>query len=406
MKSLKIPLSWQIVLAVVLALLLSYFVPALAILAGEVTHLYIRLLSLILVPYLFFGVMSAFSMQSSSGFFGRLALKNLTWFVAFEMIAVITGLIISNIIFQNSVIVIETMEGVHLESPINFGDFLFSMIPQNIFADICDNNLFPLFLISCMLGFFIVRCSDKSRVYLSNFFTSMSELMQKVTDFVGALAPVGIFCLVCGLASDDSIFDKFNKVVPFIIALSIGFFLHSFVWLPLILKIWTKVGPFQLLKTFSSVIFTSMGFSSSTLAIPLITNKMKSEINVSPKIADFSVPMISILSFNGTSLYLCIAAMFIAQAYGINLSIVEQSILIFSVIFISIATNTIPLKLKVLLLPVLERMGIPIEGIGIIVFCDVFFGMISSGLDTWANICATTIIASSEGDDIHPVPVN
>ena len=112
------------------------------------------------------------------------------------------------------------------------------------------------------------------------------------------------------------------------------------------------------------------------------------------------MPLLTILNFNGTSIFLTTAILFIAQAYGINLSLLEQIILIFTVSFITIGNVAAPLKLSVLIFPVLESMGVPLEGMGVIVACDLFFGMLCSAADTWCNVAVTAVIARSEDDKI------
>lgn len=400
MKTLKIPLSWQIIISVIVAMLMVYIFPSLAACLGDATDLYVRLLALVLVPYLFAGIISALSNQTSGGFLGRLALKNLTWFAASETVAVGFALIISNIVFQNSTILIANIPSYSLDTSRDFGDFFMRIIPASILDVFRDSNVIFVLLSSCVISVLVGRCHDRQKLFLQNFFTSFSELMQKCSDVVAGLSPLGFFFLTCKLATTDEIFGKFSNFTPFLIAISLGLLIYSLVILPIVVKAFAKASAFRMLKVFSSTLFASFGFLSSTLAIPQAINKLKSELGVSSKVADSSMPMISVLSLNGSSIYLATAAMYIAQAYGINMSFLEQFVLIFAVIFISVAAYGFPLKLSVMLFPVLERMGIPIDGIGIFLACDLFFGMVCSCIDTWANICATTVIANSEGDVI------
>jgi len=398
----NIPLSWQIVIAIIAAMPISYIFPSAAAFIGELTELYIRILSLILIPFVFFTMIEVFVSENTNGVFSRLSLKSLTWFVTVQTVAVVISLIISGVVFQNFTISIENsflFEENDYQK--NFGDFIFSAIPENIFKAIQDNNLLAILLITFVLGILASGCKDRTRTYFVSFFSSFSELMQKCANFAAALSPFGVFCLVCKISTQGGIIDNFNRLLPFIIAVLTSLLFYSTIILPLILKIMTKSQPFKALKTFSSIIFISAFSQNPTLAVPLGAIKMKNEAGISSKFCFFSFPLTSVLSFCATSIYLCVAAMYISKAYEINMTFSEQIILVLSAVFISAASFEVPLKLSVLLYPVLERIGIPVEGIGILVSCDILFSFICSGLDTWSNICANIVIASSEGDNLR-----
>lgn len=400
----KIPLTWQMVVAAVAAMLCWYVFPVAAEYAGEVTDLYIRILSLILTPYVFFSMMNVFTKETSEGVFGRLALKNLTWFILVQTFAVAVSLFVSDIVFQNFDLKPfnqgGTLKGFSQEK--NFGDFIFSAVPDNIFSAATGNNLLTVLLITCILGFLASKCKDRTMTYLSSFFSSFSELIQKCAALALTLSPIGVFCFICKLLVQGGTFTFSKTLTPFIIAVSTALALYSFGILPLIMKVMTKYNPFNILKIFSSTLLISAVSRNSFLTMPLTANKMVSQAGVSPKIPFFSLPLTTVLSFCGTSVYLCVAALFTAQVYGINMSFSEGMVLVLSCVFISIATFETPLKLTVLLFPVLERLGIPIEGIGVLTVCDLLFSIICAAVDSWSNVCANIVIAASEGDFSPP----
>ena len=214
----NIPLSWQIVIAIIAAMPISYIFPSAAAFIGELTELYIRILSLILIPFVFFTMIEVFVSENTNGVFSRLSLKSLTWFVTVQTVAVVISLIISGVVFQNFTISIENsflFEENDYQK--NFGDFIFSAIPENIFKAIQDNNLLAILLITFVLGILASGCKDRTRTYFVSFFSSFSELMQKCANFAAALSPFGVFCLVCKISTQGGIIDNFNRLLPFII---------------------------------------------------------------------------------------------------------------------------------------------------------------------------------------------
>ncbi len=399
MKNLNIPLSWQIVLAAILAVIVGRLFPAVSGFAGEVAESYMRLLML-LIPYFVCAVVSAFTSSDDHGFSLRIILKTLTSFVGMEIIAGGTALVVANIFFSNTNIEALNLPSVEVDTSKTLGDFFLNIIPHNFVDILRTKNLPFVILIACIIGYYANKCSDKSRLTLTKLFTSCNELMHRITGFMAALSPIGIFGITCKLTADGLIFNSLRNILPFVLAAGTALALHSLVLLPVLLKTSAGCQPYRLLKMFGSVLWTSLGFSTSTLSATLAMHRMKAESGISSKISGVTMPILTILNFNGTSIFLTTAILFIAQAYGINLSLLEQIILIFTVSFITIGTVAVPLKLSVLIFPVLESMGVPVEGLGVIVACDILFGMLCSAADTWCNIAATAIIGHTEGDKI------
>ena len=399
MKNLNIPLSWQIVLAAIVAVIVGRLFPAVSGFAGEIAESYMRLLML-LIPYFVCAVVNAFTSSDDKGFSLRITLKTLTGFVGMAIIAGSMALLVANIFFANTSIEALNLPSVEIDTSKTFGDFFFNIIPHNFVDILRTKNLPFVILVSCIIGYYANMCSDKSRLTLTKLFSSCNELMHHITGFIAALSPIGIFGITCKLTAEGAIFDSFHKILPLVIAAGVSLLLYSLVFVPILLKSLAKCQPYRLLKMFGSVLWTSLGFSTSTLSATLAMHRMKEESGISTKISGVTMPLLTILNFNGTSIFLTTAILFIAQAYGINLSLLEQIILIFTVSFITIGNVAAPLKLSVLIFPVLESMGVPLEGMGVIVACDLFFGMLCSAADTWCNVAVTAVIARSEDDKI------
>lgn len=395
-----IPLSWQILLATVLATIVGNLFPALAGYAALGTELYIRILSLILIPYVFFGIINALTKSAGNDFAGRVILKNLSHFVMMEMVAIVAALIVGNVFFQARTIELQIMPMPDLGKTRDFGDIITNMLPESLIGILNPQNLLALIITACIIGLYANTCNDKTRLFLSNLSGSASDVMIRITNFVAAISPVGIFCAVSKLATDGDVLVNIDKIKPLAIAVVIALGIHAIITIPIYLKITTGSNPYRFMKMFGSVLFAAMGFSSSVYVMPLAINRLKQESGISSKIADFSMPVISILNYNGTSIFLSIGALYIAHSYGINLSIIEQIILMFAVSFVTIGTVACPLRLSLIIYPVLESMGIPLEGMGVLILCDIVFGIACSVVDTWSNIAITASVGVSEGDKL------
>lgn len=400
MRRKKIPLAWQTVLAAIMAIIIGKVWPWAAAYAGGFTPIFVRALSFLLIPYIFIGICGAITKKSEREFTGRIILKNLSSFVTMEMLAIFTALLVSNIVFMNSAIELPNTPTPAINNPREFGDFITNIVPQDLMSAFSPLNLLAVVVTACLFGYFTNRCADRSRIFLTNLYNSCGDVLQRICDLVSSLCPIGIFCVFSQLATDGAIFNSLYTIRPLITAACVGLAIHALVSIPIILRLTAKCNPYRLIKTFSNSLFNSLGFSTPTLTIPMAINRMKSEAGISAHIADFSMPVISTLNFNGTSIFLATATMYVAQAYGINLSIMEQVILMFAVSFITIGTVGSPLKLSLIMYPIMESMGIPLEGMGALMLCEMLFGMICPVVDVWSNIAITVNIAEGEGDKI------
>lgn len=280
----------------------------------------------------------------------------------------------------------------------NFGDFFFNIVPDSVSNLLSVKSLPSLIAAGVVFGFFVTRSHDKSRIFLNNFFKSLTDVTMQITDFVARLSPIGVFCIVLSVTAGKDMLLPIFKLTPFFCAVAVALLLHTFVWLPLSVKILTGCSPYRLLKDFGSVLFSSFAFSSSVLTLPFAIHRMKTEIGVSSRVGYFSMSFGSMINYCGGSIFTYIAALFTASAFGIEMSLIENVLLMFAVSFISFGTAGMPAAGTALLFPVLDAIGLPSEGIGVFALCDIIFSMSCAFVNSWSNICNTVIIAHTEGE--------
>ena len=401
MNPLRFPLSWQILLAMLMAILCGYMLPSIANAIGNIGDLYIKLLSLVLIPSVVSNVINGVSYITKDGLLGRLTLKNLSWFVGSQFIAMVTAVVVANLIGAgNGAELYYSQPKDFYGSVHNFGDFIINIFPDSIFNAFEVNNVVAVFVFCTCFGYFASRCSDKTRIFIKNMFTSISEIMQQFVEFVAKLAPIGIFCVLTRVAADSILFSTVHNFMPFLFVVALSLSVHSFVILPSMVKVLTGKSAYKLMKMFGSVLYTAFGVRSSYAVVPQVMSRMKKELGLSPRIADFVVPMGALTNYNGSAIYYCATAIFVSQAYGIEMSIFEDVMLFLSVSFISFGTSDIPLVGAVAILPILDVIGLPKEGFAIIIVFDTLICMFTSFVDAWSNICASAVIAGSEGENL------
>ncbi len=166
--------------------------------------------------------------------------------------------------------------------------------------------------------------------------------------------------------------------------------------MPALLKIFTKVSPLQHLKNMAAPLLNAFGTASSSATLPLTMEAVEHKSKVSNKITSFTLPLGATVNMDGTALYECVAAMFIAQAYGVELGFLEQVIVVFTALLASIGAAGIPMAGLVMMSVILSAVGLPLEGVGLILAIDRLLDMCRTAVNVWSDSCAAVIVGASE----------
>jgi len=177
--------------------------------------------------------------------------------------------------------------------------------------------------------------------------------------------------------------------------------IHFFVTLPLLMKILGKAKPFNHLRNMSTPLLTAFSTSSSGATLPLTMDAVETKSGVSNKISSFTLPLGATINMDGTALYECVAAIFIAQAYGVDLTIAQQVIVVLTALLASIGTAAIPMAGFVMITVILTAVGLPLEGLGLILAVDRILDMFRTATNVWSDSCGAVIIAKSEGEKLN-----
>jgi Na+/H+-dicarboxylate symporter len=283
----------------------------------------------------------------------------------------------------------------------SIGQTLLEIIPNNIFDVLSKGDMLPIIFFSILLGFFINKIGDKPRIILSDFFNSFFDLMMKITMWIIAFTPVGIFGIVAKVVADqDDLLGLISSMGLYMGTVILALSVHAFVTLPLLARFIGKVNPIKHFKAVTTPLLTAFSTSSSGATLPLTINAVEKNDGVSNKITSFTLPLGATINMDGTALYELVAAMFIAQAYGFEMSFVQQLIMVATALLASIGAAAIPMAGMVMLTVVLTAVGLPLEGIGLILAVDRILDMFRTSVNVWSDTCGAVIIAKSEGEEL------
>lgn len=399
----KLALHWQILIAFALSVLYGLFFAEYIYLVSWMGDIFINALKMIIIPLIFTSIISGIANVGSGDNLGRLGVKTIAYYLSTSTAALFTGLVIVNVFkpgvgadlgFANQV------EGLGVAKE-SFGSTLMNIVPDNLFVAMVENQMLSIIFFAILMGFFISKTKEKSQKILLGFFDSLFELIMKITLFVIRFTPYGIFGIVAKqIAENNDLGELFSRLGLFMLVVILALFIHAFVLLPIVLKTIGRVSPIKHFNAMRTPLITAFSTSSSNATLPLTMNAVKKNSGVSTKISSFTLPLGATVNMDGTALYELVAAMFIAQAYGIELTFTEQIIGVLTGLLASIGAAGIPMAGLVMISVVLSAMGLPLEGVGLILAVDRILDMFRTTVNVWSDSCGAVIIAKSEGENL------
>jgi proton glutamate symport protein len=226
--------------------------------------------------------------------------------------------------------------------------------------------------------------------------------MMKITLFVIKFTPLGVFGIVAKqISTSPDLVQLAIGLGKFMITVIIALVVHAFITLPVISKFIGKVNPVKHFKNMTTPLLTAFSTSSSNATLPLTMEAVEHNSGVSNKITSFTLPLGATINMDGTALYECVAAMFIAQAYGVDLSIFQQFIVVITALLTSIGAAGIPMASLVMITVILTQVGLPLEGVGLILAVDRPLDMLRTATNVWSDSCGAVIVAKSEGEILN-----
>ncbi|MDB4581511.1 dicarboxylate/amino acid:cation symporter [Draconibacterium sp.] len=400
MKVLKIKLHWQILIALVLAVLFGYYIPSGVKYIAWMGDIFLRSLKMVIIPLIFSSIISGVTSMGEGSNLGRLGLKTLFYYLATSTLAILTGLIIVNLVQPGIGVELgftESVEGLEDKAG-SVKDIFYRIVPDNIIDAMAQGTILSVIFFAIIFGYFITRVESKYKKSLTTFFDAVFEVMMKITLFIIKFTPLGIFGIVANevARNADQLAAIAGSLAIYSLCVVTGLLFHAFVSLPLIVRFIGKAKPFVHFKNMATPLLTAFSTSSSSATLPLTMEALEHKSGVSNKITSFTLPLGATINMDGTALYECVAAMFIAQVYGVELSFIQQALVVVTALLASIGAAGIPMAGLVMITVVLTAIGLPLEGIGLILAVDRILDMLRTSVNVWSDSCGAVTIARSE----------
>jgi Na+/H+-dicarboxylate symporter len=250
----------------------------------------------------------------------------------------------------------------------------------------------------CILyGIGLTLVPERLRASQVPFFEALFAVMMKITGWVIRLAPIGIFGLMARIVAASG-FDAFIPLAKYGLTVLLALLTHGVITLPLLVLLLGRLRPQRHVRVMSPALLTAFSTRSSSATLPLTLNRVEHGAGVSNRVSSFVLPLGATVNMDGTALYECVAALFIAQAYGISLGPLAQATVVLTALLASIGAAGIPAAGLVMISIVLDAVGLPLEGVALILAIDPLLDMCRTSVNVWSDSCGAVVIASSEGE--------
>lgn len=410
----KLALHWQILIALALAAIMGSVTGTEGTIFGIhwlaiytfIGTLFLNALKMIVVPLVTSAIITGIANIGSQGGFGRLGGKTLLYYVSTSFIAIMIGLFLVNVIepgisdapppvIESNDKVSQAVEG---KSAGDVVDVFLRMIPTNIVDAAASGQMLGLIFFSILFGFFMTQLKGEVKQTMENFWQGVFDIMMMITAMIMKFAPIGVFGLVAASVAKTG-FDQFGNLALFFMTVTLALAVHLLVVMPLILRFVGGVkNPWLHFQAMAPALLTAFSTSSSSSTLPVTLRSLEHRAGVSNRVSSFVLPLGATVNMDGTALYECVAAIFIAQLFGVPLDFSTQLLIVVIALTTSIGVAGIPSASLVAISIILVAVGLPAEAIGLLLVVDRLLDMMRTTVNIFSDSVGAVVIAKSEGE--------
>ena len=352
-----------------------------------------NLLLLIVVPLVFFSLVSGISSLSNMVKLGSIASKTVLFYLLTTAFAVVIA------IFFGWVFNISGYEGevTSFNAPsgeANLYDTVLKVFPNNIFGAFVENNMLGIVFISILFGI-ALNLTDNLTDNLSKNFERLNIVFMKIVLIIMSFAPIGVFCLMGSYVMDKGL-NIFGDLIQYVLILIFVLLFHLFFTYSLVLKIFANLNPFIFFKKMRNVALFAFTTSSSAATIPVTLKTVTDELGVKKDVSSFVIPVGATINMDGTAIMQGLATMFIASTVGVDLSMIEYIQIVLLAMVASIGAAAVPSAGTITLALILSSLGLPLDAIGLILAVDRILDMIRTSVNVSGDAAVACVVANSE----------
>jgi Na+/H+-dicarboxylate symporter len=418
----NIALHWQILIALFFAVLTGLFLEPTSAIFGVtflsvlvfIGTLFLNALKMLIVPLVMASIITGM-MSLSGDTLGRLGIKTVLYYATTSLVAILIGLFFVNLlqpgivdgeparqIIGLSADTEDVISKVGDKGAADIAEVLLRMIPPNIVTAAANGQMLGLIFFSLIFGFFVSKLDGSPAQVQKDFWQGLLNIMMMITDLVMKFAPLGVYALVAKVIMISGV-EAFEPLALFFVTVLLALATHLLLFLPAVLRYLAHVSPVKHFKVMLPALLTAFSTSSSSATLPITMDCVENQAGVSNQVSGFTLPLGATINMDGTALYECVAAIFIAQAYGLSLDISTQFTIVLVALLTSIGVAGIPSASLVAITIILAAIGLPLEAIGLILVVDRVLDMSRTAVNVFSDTCCAVTIARLEGEETRVV---
>ena len=398
-------LHWQVFIAMVLGIATGVlFGTAAADRIGWIGELFMRLLRMIIVPLVLTSIITGVASVGGGRAIGRLFSKTLGYYALSSLLAILTGLLMVNIIRPGASADMgqaAQQELPVLSTPSSLTQLILDIVPNNVFQAAASADMLAIIFFAIVFGLAITALQARTQGVLQDLFEALFQAMMWLTRGIVRLLPIGVFALMTTMVATTG-FDRFGALGLYMVTIAAGLSIHLFVVLPLLLLLLGRISPRVHFANMREPLLVAFSTSSSGATLPVTMNVVAKKVGVSNRVSSFVLPMGATINMDGTALYECAGALFVAQVLGFDLTLVQQGVVVLTALLASIGAAAIPSAGLVVIFIVLEAINLRGPEVNLIVgsmlAIDRPLDMYRTAVNVFSDSCCAAVVARSEGE--------
>ena len=358
---------------------------------------FISLMKMLVVPLVFCSIVCGAASIGDTKTLGSVGVRTIVFYICTTMLAVAVALGVASLINPGLGLDMSAVESVSTSvdgstsTNVSLVETILNIIPTNPIASLANGEMLQIIFFALIVGVILAKLKEKVQL-VSNLFQQGNDIMMEMTMMIMQIAPIGVFCLIARTFSQlgfSAMIPMFKYMITVVLALGV----QCYGVYMIMLKIFGGLNPFKFVKKFFPVQAFAFSTATSNATIPLNIDTLEEKMGVSRKISGFTIPLGATINMDGTSIMQGVAVVFVAQAFGIELSAVDYLTVIATATLASIGTAGVPSVGLITLAMVFDSVGLPVSGIGLIMGIDRILDMLRTAVNITGDAVCTTIVA-------------
>ena len=386
----------KIILGLVLGVISGIIFPTFSSAVKPIGDLFILSIKMLIVPLIFSSLVVGVTGLKDPKKMGRIGMKTFAMYLFTTAVAITIGLAIGTVMKPGAGIELATTQTVQTKEAQSFSETFLNIIPKNPVKSMADGNVLQIIVFAILFGM-ALNLSGKPAEPVIKVVDGIAEAMYKLTAMVMELAPYGVFALMAYIAQKYGL-DVMLPLAKVLIGVYLGCIIHALVTLGGSVSLLARLNPFKFFKGIIDALSVAYSTASSSGTLPITIRCARKNLGVSDSISSFVLPLGATINMDGTAMYQGVAALFVAQAYGISLEMGDYVTIILTSTLASIGSAGVPGAGLIMLTLVLNSVGLPIEGIALIAGIDRILDMARTTVNVVGDCMVTVLVAKSENE--------